>query len=138
MISLKNWIEKHPKWFEQSRIDIEGGHEGWRQLIDDVFTAAEQILSDNPGALFRITQVKEKLGALTIYFRHEGLPAADVDRLRGIKFIARERSLHVCEICGAPANLGALDSCLSVRCGSCAPAGWLAIYGDRSRTISNP
>jgi hypothetical protein len=107
-------------------------------LIDDVLTSAEEILSDSLGASFRITQVKEKLGALTIYFDQEGLPAEDADRLREIKYAARDRSFHVWEICGAPAHFGALDSCLSVRCSSCAPAGWLPKPNGRSRAISNP
>ena len=127
MLALNGWITRQPKWFEQSRIDIEDGHEGWMHLIDDVFTSAEQILSNNPGAFFKITQIKEKLGALTIYFHQEGLPVGDVDRLRERKYTARAKSLHICEICGAPAQFGGLDSCLSVRCKTCAPAGWLPI-----------
>jgi hypothetical protein len=35
MLAVDRWIEKHPEWFDQPRIDIEEGHEGWRQLIDN-------------------------------------------------------------------------------------------------------
>jgi hypothetical protein len=126
MLIIEKWIARHPEWFEQTRIDIEPGHEGWSQLIDEVFAAAEQILSDHSGVSFGIAQVKPKLGALRIYFRQEGLPAEISDRLYEIKRAAEDRSLAVCEICGAPAHLGWRNSWLSVRCDACAPAGWMS------------
>jgi hypothetical protein len=139
MLAINAWITRHPAWFERSRIDIEDGHEGWRQLIDDAFTSAEKIVSDRPGAIIEITQVKEKLGALIIYFRQEGLPSDASIRLREIMHAARARSLHVCEICGAQAHLGGLDSCLSVRCPLCAPAGWVPTdIVERGNTLGNP
>ena len=95
MLAVDRWIEKHPEWFDQPRIDIEEGHEGWRQLIDNAFSLAEQILSDDAGASFRIVQVKEKFGALRIYFREKGLPTevfGSVTRNHAI----RERSVVLC------------------------------------------
>jgi hypothetical protein len=125
MLAVDRWIEKHPEWFDQPRIDIEEGHEGWRDLIDNAFSLAEQILSDHSGASFRIVQVKEKFGALTIYFRQKGLPTEVWDRLSEIMQAARSQSLYVCEICGASARLGNRRGCYSVRCMSCAPDGWV-------------
>jgi hypothetical protein len=92
MFAVDRWVEKRPEWFDQPRIDIEDGHEGWGQLIDNAFRSAEQILSDYRGASFRIVQVKEKLGALTIYFRQEGLPTEVSDRLSEIMQAARKQS----------------------------------------------
>jgi len=125
MLAVDRWIEKRPEWFDQPRIDIQEGHEGWRQLIDNAFRSAEQILSDYRDAPFRIVQVKEKLGTLTIYFRQEGLPTEVSDRLSEIMQAARKQSLYVCEICGASARLGSTPGCISVRCASCAPVGWV-------------
>jgi hypothetical protein len=125
MLAVDRWIEKRPEWFDQPRIDIEDVHEGWGQLIDNAFRSAEQILSVYRGASFRIVQVKEKLGALTIYFRQEGLPIEVSDRLSEIMQAARKQSLCVCEICGASARLGNTPGCISVRCTSCAPDGWM-------------
>jgi hypothetical protein len=116
-------VERHPEWFDQPRIDIEDGHEGWGQLIDNAFRSAEQILSDYRDAPFRIVQVKEKLGALTIYFHAEGLPTEVSDRLSETMQAARKQSLYVCEICGASACLGNTPGCISVRCPSCAVKG---------------
>jgi len=125
MLAVDRWIERRPDWFDQPRIDIEEGHEGWRQLIDNAFRSAEQILSDYPGASFRIVQVKEKFGALRVYFREEGLPAEISARLREIMQSANDQSSYVCEICGASARLGSTPGCISVRCPSCAPDGWV-------------
>jgi hypothetical protein len=93
-------------------------------LIDDAFKSTERILSDHQDASFKILQIKEKMGALTIYFRENGLPTGTSNRLRGVMKEARNRSLNVCEICGAPARLGRQDVCWSVRCASCAPENW--------------
>jgi len=124
MLAVDRWIEKHSDWFDQPRIDIEEGHEGWRQLIDNAFSLAEQILSDHAGASFRIVRVKEKFGALRIYFREKGLPTEVSDRLREVMHAANDQSSYVCEICGASARLGNRRGCYSVRCTSCAPDGW--------------
>ena len=130
MLALDRWIEKHPEWFDRPRIEIEEGHEGWRQLIDDALVSAERILSDHPSALFRIVQVKEKFGALSIYFREEGLPAEVSARLRDIMWAANDKSSSVCEICGASARLGKRRGRVSVRCPSCAPEGWAPLFDN--------
>ncbi len=127
MLAVDRWIEKHPKWFDRTRIDIEDGHEGWRRLIDTAFSSVEQILLDYPRASFRIVQVKEKFGALRIYFREEGFPAEVSARLHEIMQAANDQSSYVCEICGASARLGKQRGCVSVRCPSCAPDGWVPI-----------
>jgi hypothetical protein len=127
MMIVDKWIAKHPEWFERYVVDIEQGHEGWTQLIDDTFLAVEQLLLAAPAASFDIRQVKEKLGALRIYFREQGLPAEITVRLSEAFSEAEARSLRVCEICGAPGCLGATHSRLSVRCAACAPAGWTPI-----------
>ncbi len=130
MLAVDRWIEKRPKWFDRPRIDIEEGHEGWRHLIDNAFGSAEQILLDYPRASFRIVQVKEKFGALRIYFREEGLPAEVSARLREIMQAANDQSGYVCEICGASARLGKRRGCVSVRCPSCALEGWVPISAE--------
>jgi hypothetical protein len=132
MLAVDRWIKKHPEWFDRPRIEIEEGHEGWRQLIDDAFEAVEEVLCQHSGEYFRIVQIKEKFGALTIYFREKGRPQEVSARLSEIMATARARSLHLCEICGASACLGLRRSTYSVRCMSCAPDGWkpVEISGD--------
>lgn len=125
MLAVDRWIEKHPEWFDEPRIDIEDGHEGWRHLIDNAFSSAEQILLDYPWASFRIVQVKEKFGSLRIYFREEGLPVEVSAQLLEVMQAANAQSSSVCETCGASARLGNRRGRYSVRCPSCAPDGWV-------------
>jgi hypothetical protein len=127
MLAVNRWVEKHPEWFDRPRIEIEEGHEGWRQLIDNALASAERILSEYPCALFRILQVKEKFGTLRIYFREEGLPAEVSDRLRDIMQATNDESSSVCEMCGASARLGVRRGRVSVRCPPCAPDGWVPL-----------
>lgn len=124
MLAIDSWIKKHPEWFDRPRIEIEEGHEGWRQLIDDAFEAVEEILFQHSGEYFWIVQVKEKFGGLRIYFREAGRPQEASTRLSEIMTDAEARSRYICEICGTSARVGLKDSTYSVRCSSCAPDGW--------------
>lgn len=124
MLAVDRWIKKHPEWFDQPRIDIEDGHEGWHQLIDDAFEAVEKVLSTSSGEYFRIVQVKEKFGALRIYFREAGTPPEAIAQLSEIMRDAEARSQRICEVCGAPARFGLKRGTYSVRCEGCAPDGW--------------
>ncbi|MGJ0391157.1 MAG: hypothetical protein ACR650_00100 [Methylocystis sp.] len=140
MLAVDRWIKKHPEWFDHPRIEIEEGHEGWRQLIDDAFEAVEEVLSQHSGVYFRIVQIKEKFGGLRIYFREEGRPQEASARLGEIMTDAEARSRDICEICGAPACLGLKRSTYSVRCETCAPDGWkpVEISGERPEHPKTP
>lgn len=124
MHTVERWINKHPDWFRDLRYDPQHGDAGWSRLLEEAFDAVEKTLAEHPGASVRIVQIKEKLGALTVYFRESGLPSESADRLQETMGSVRFRSLRVCEICGAPARLGRLSGCFSVRCASCSPDGW--------------
>jgi hypothetical protein len=124
MVIIDKWITKHPEWFAELRFDIVVGHFGWSSLIDDALMSVEQVLLDHSGD-FRIVQIKEKFGMLTIHSFHDDRMASEIaDRISEIFLNARARSAHICEICGASARLGAHDLCMSVRCESCKPVGW--------------
>jgi hypothetical protein len=127
MLAVERWIKKHPEWFDQTRVEIEEGHEGWRQLIDDALEAVEKVLFTYPDKYFRIVQVKEKFGGLRIYFRVNGLPLEASVRLSEIMTNAGARSQNICEIYGASARLGLNCTIYSVRCEACAPDGWKAV-----------
>lgn len=122
--TLDRWIESHPRWFEQLRFELEDTNDGWGPLIDRALLSAEQVLSELPGRDFRVVQIKEKFGALTIYFRENGMPITASARLREIMQEVRESSLCICEVCGASAHLGRDGGHFCVRCVSCAPKGW--------------
>jgi hypothetical protein len=136
MLAVDRWIKKHPEWFDRPRIEIEQGREGWRELIDDAFEAVEEVLSQHSGGNFWIVQVKEKFGALRIYFREEGMPPEVSARLQEIMINVEARSRAICEICGAPARLGLKRSTYSVRCKACAPDGWEPVEGcDKTKAV---
>ena len=124
MSAINRWIEKHPEWFQGSRIDIDDGREGWNRLLDTAFNSVEHALIGHRDESFRITHVKENLGTLTIYFYESALPIEVSNSLRHIMQVARDQSLFVCEICGSSAHLGDQNGFVSVRCSSCAPRGW--------------
>jgi hypothetical protein len=124
MLAVQKWIEKHPDWFARTRIDIQDGHEGWGGLLDEALEEAERTMAERPTPSFRVSQIKEKFGALTIYFRGQDLAPGVRERLSAVTDNARRRSVCICEICGSPACLGAGVGAISVRCSRCAPDGW--------------
>src|ERR1700722_17122071 len=124
MSAINRWIEKHPEWFQGSRIDIDDGRKGWDRLLDTAFNSVEQALVGHRDPSFRITHVKENLGTLTIYFYESALPIEVSNSLRHIMQVSRYQSLFVCEICGSLAHLLDQGGRFSVRCSSCAPHGW--------------
>ena len=122
MVLVDKWY--HPEWFERSLAEIEMRYDGWTPLINDVLNAAETIIAKHPPESFRVDQIKQKFGGLRIYVHQEGLPEEVSAQLGEISLASCQRSFSICEICGAPAALGSLKSRWSVRCQSCAPAGW--------------
>lgn len=69
--------------------------DGWLEILADVFSDLRQVQ-----AVPRITQIKEKLGALRIYFEDRLHPAAKAVAAR-----AYDRSEQTCELCGNPGEL---------------------------------
>ncbi|PPQ34943.1 hypothetical protein SAMN06265338_1336 [Rhodoblastus acidophilus] len=121
---IEKWIKRHPQWFAELRYDIEAGHTGWDELIDAALMTVEDVKPENS---FRIVQIKEKFGLLTIHtFHDEGMPDEVSDQISAIFARARQQSAHICEICSAPARVGADQGCMSVRCASCSPQGWVS------------
>jgi hypothetical protein len=76
---------------------------GWRGLMERLLERLEATIAAQPverRERFRITQIKEKMGRLTVYLAAEGTPemeAAIQD--------AFELSATVCEVCSAPGQL---------------------------------
>lgn len=79
--------------------------DGWFSLIDRLLRRI-QIHADDVELQPVVLQIKEKLGALRVYWRD-----AD-DVVRGITYFAEDLSETVCEVCGHP---GAI---VSNRCGA--------------------
>lgn len=83
--------------------------DGWFKILE---TLCEQV-NDIPG--FRFDQVKEKFGALRIYF------SCDEDHDKAQKFVdeAEIQSTKVCEICGKPGKTVVHRGWFSTECNMC-------------------
>jgi hypothetical protein len=78
-------------------------HAGWRRLIEKFLDGLEAaIAAEPPGARddYRIVQIKEKFGRLTVYLASEGTPA-----MKAAMESAGEESTRTCEVCGEPGVL---------------------------------
>ncbi len=69
---------------------------GWWPLVYPIYHKIQEL--NKSGAKIEIRQVKEKWGALCIYV--SGAP----DEIRNMIREAEEKSIHVCEQCGKPAE----------------------------------
>ena len=116
--------------------------EGWRQIVEDLCRDFTQVLQCSPGHRLQMLQVKEKFGALRVYFSLDGdqdLVAdlqdldghihlvqkaegpAVMDELRALVDGARRRSQQACQKCGEPGSQRNRR-------------GWLAVLCDRHST----
>lgn len=69
---------------------------GWRTLVEPIYNRIQEL--NKAGAHIEIRQVKEKWGMLCIYV--SGAPDEIHDMIRD----AQQKSVHICERCGLPAE----------------------------------
>jgi hypothetical protein len=75
-------------------------HAGWRGLIEKFLDELEAAIAAEPPDSrdeYRIVQIKEKFGRLTVYLASVGTPA-----MKSAIESAAEESTRTCEICGEP------------------------------------
>jgi hypothetical protein len=105
-------LEK-PGTMPTARWGIECGP-GWRQIIEQLLVRLEAAIAAQPVGSrddFRVVQIKEKFGRLTVYLATAGLP----DMTKAIDE-ASEASTRICEICSAPGRLEERRGWWSTRC----------------------
>lgn len=108
--------------------------EGWTDLVAELCQNIDARLRQDPGARFRVKQVKEKFGALRFYYElHD---ASDVTRraIRGLVDAACAESESICERCGRLATLTQRNGWLSTQCRECLEALERADEGDDDAT----
>jgi hypothetical protein len=70
---------------------------GWKPLYQPILDRVEEINKETDDKIF-ITQVKEKFGRLEVYLSRY------TDELMRMRNEASEKSSHICENCGKPAE----------------------------------
>ena len=89
-------------------------HVGWRALVERMLERLEaaiaaQPIGDRDG--FRIVQLKEKFGWLTVYLARQATP-----EMRAAISDGEEESVVTCEVCGAPGQLAERHAWWATRC----------------------
>jgi hypothetical protein len=96
---------------------------GWRAIVIRLLDKLEAAIQGQPADLrdeFRIVQIKEKFGRLTVYQDRPGTA-----EMRAAIDEAGEASLVTCEICGEPGRLVERDAYWSVKCADHENWSWL-------------
>ena len=86
---------------------------GWRSIMERLLVRLEAVITTQPvdeRDRFRILQVKEKFGRLTVYTA-DSTPEMDAAIQE-----ASEESIRTCEVCGAPGDLKERNSWWAPRC----------------------
>jgi hypothetical protein len=87
---------------------------GWRQVVVSILDRLEAEIEAQPLDRrdgYRIVQIKEKLGRLTVYLASEPTAAMWTAISE-----ASDQSSRVCEVCGEPGELAERPLLLSARC----------------------
>lgn len=101
------WLIDLPRGFEC--------HDGWREIIEDLTDELVEITGGVDHAPeMRVVQIKEKLGTLRYYVWH--VPDGFHDAVYAAVDRAEEKSATVCEICGAPGQLGKTGGRVDTSC----------------------
>jgi hypothetical protein len=89
-------------------------HAGWRAIMERLLQRLEAeiaALPTDPRDRFRIVQIKEKFGRLTVYLESEATP-----EMRAALQDAEEMSIATCEVCRAPGRLAERKAWWAARC----------------------
>lgn len=87
---------------------------GWRHIVEKLLERLETAIAAQPIGrrdVFRIVQIKEKFGRLTVYLASEGSA-----EMRAAIQDAAEQSVITCEVCSAPGRLEERHGWWSAKC----------------------
>jgi hypothetical protein len=88
--------------------------QGWRGIIEHLLDQLEAAIAAQPmdrRDQYRIIQIKEKFGRLTVYLASEGTA-----EMKAAIDAAADQSLQTCELCGHPGLLAQRRGWWAVRC----------------------
>lgn len=87
--------------------------DGWLPIVLCWLHEVQRSLDAHPGSTCDVVQVKEKMGELRIYSPSSADIVADVQRAT---FLAGNRALRTCEVCGKPGRPVSDGGWFAVRC----------------------
>lgn len=106
----KQLLDKHAAIFDGGRFRYFECGPGWFALIDDMATKLQAHIDASGCEQVKATQFKEKFGEVRFYFSGGDEACQEIVRE------AESRSRTICDLCGAPGELGNGGGWLSVRC----------------------
>ncbi|MBY3556432.1 hypothetical protein [Rhizobium laguerreae] len=87
--------------------------DGWLPILSDFCISVTAAVTAGE---FSLRQVKEKLGALQIYFTLSGVSPETELAVNNARQLAFQRSLHICEVCGKRGRLHSFDGLYKTVC----------------------
>jgi hypothetical protein len=115
-LSEMRW-PSHPRGAWGARAVARWGIEcwqGWRPIMERLLDRLEAAIGSQPmdrRDRYRIVQIKEKLGVLTVYLASEGTA-----EMKAAINAAADESVRTCELCGEPGVLAERRAWWAVRC----------------------
>jgi len=95
-------------------------YSGWFPILRQFFATASDALKDHPEREFALLQIKEKFGALCIYYRlipfQFGVEDVIGGRISAAYRVAEETAAMTCDVCGKPGVLRVRNGWYATRC----------------------
>jgi hypothetical protein len=115
-------IARHPALFtveENDRSTTPGWPavgDGWRELVETAVGRIADAVAAAPAGSLQIVQVKEKFGALRLYWQSTGLSDEIKNAVEEAVALASARSACTCEFCGKEGRLHNRGGWLATAC----------------------
>ena len=89
-------------------------NDGWLPIVDTALSLIKWDIEHNNMPEVELHQIKEKYGALEIYF------SGGNEKTEGIMAMASSMSMHTCDTCGTNQNIGTTGPWIKTICENCA------------------
>jgi hypothetical protein len=92
--------------------------DGWRDLVERTVGRLSDAVAAAPVGSLTIVRIKQKYGALRLYWSATGLPDETMAAVEEAVNLAEARSACTCEVCGEPGRLHDWKGWLATACPS--------------------
>lgn len=107
-------VEKHVDFFDKNTYEI-SILPGWAELVEFFLQEVKNLTKDSEGKI-KISQIKEKLGGLRIYYRTVNLSEKQKQEVGALVEKVEASSYNTCNICSKPGRPENRIGWISVRC----------------------